>query len=496
MIEDVKSFIDEATRPGGRTQSSVLYDAYREFVTGKGIRPASPNEFYNELAHRGYPSRKSGGVMVRDLSLLISGVLPDDVDAVQTWLDGEPVATVKPDGSTLPTVDELAAQYCERGANMTAREVAEHFGVSDDWVRDTLKAEGITKKSAPFSDATFEATDVDELVTESLAMKRHLYKIKADRAERREWQNRAIGAETALAALRRDRETLASWCRMAVMDVAPAEIEPPRYSDTGTAYHAVVADPHVGLQVYGKEAWTGENYHTDIAADRIVDAARRAGSWVDSMRGVLGAPRVIHYSILGDLAHAQFYATVSGRPMQVDGRSRRVFEKIVNACATAISTLAQVSPVEARLTDGNHDGDIPFYVATALAAYFREVPHVNVSTSYNHQCSFFEGETLHVLDHGRTVTALESKTAHADMATVVREIGEMYPPHRRAKVWLGDKHSGAGAWHGRHTELIRVPALASTDDYAQGINYVHDYDAYVYSLTERGGIGNVGRLYE
>jgi hypothetical protein len=316
------------------------------------------------------------------------------------------------------------------------------------------------------------------------------------RVERRDLERRAYEAESKLARLRVDRETLASWCGNAVQRVVPAKLAAPAYSDTGAAYHAVIADAHVGLQVYGKESWTGENYHTDLAAERIVDAARLAAEYVDSMRAVVGAPRIVHYSILGDLFHALHYATVSGRPMQVDGRSRRVFEKVVNAVATALLTLGQVAPVHARITDGNHDGDLAFYVATALAAYFRDVPHVSVETSYNKQCSFYEGETLHVLDHGRGWAELAAKRVGAEAATILHEIGEAYPPHRRAKIWVGDKHSAASAWHGRHTEVIRVPALASLDDFAQGLNYSHDYDAYVYALTERGGIAHARRLYE
>lgn len=485
----------------------MLYDSYRSYASSyRGVHPVSEREFYRALHAAGYPSRKTSGHMVRDLELVVQ----DDGPAATfwngpTWDNVADAKGVTPlgYGPAYPwgndagaKLDALVRAYSSRGEGMTMREVAEHFGTSEDDVRATLKAANVRKGDPPFAPSRLEAEPIDDLVAEGLDAKRHAYKVKADRRERHDLQRRADSAEAELAALRADRDSLASWCSMAVQGVEPATIATPRYSDTGWAAHVPIADPHVGLQVYGKESWTGENYHTDLAADRIVDAARRAAGWVDGMRGMLGAPRVVHYSIVGDLFHALQYATVSGRPMQVDGRARRVFEKVVNAVATALSTLGQISPVEARLTDGNHDGDLVFYVATALAAYFRDVPHISVQTSYNHQCSFYEGETLHVLDHGRGWTDVSAKRVGAEAATILHEIGEMYPPHRRAKIWVGDKHSPAAAFHGRQVEVIRVPALASLDDYAQGLNYAHDFDAYVYALTERGTIGHTGRLYE
>lgn len=493
-VDQVAVWADETLYSGGSTRSTVLYNAffswYRDSV---GDDVPSQAEFYRELVDMGYPSRKSGGVMVRDLSFKDDVAAHDDSIKI-TWTSDDTCTVMRADAA--PDVDDLAAAYSRHGQNLTAREVAEAFGISEDIVKLMLKNAGVRKSDPPFSADTLDSGDTDELVERGLEYKRNAYKVKAARAERRDLERRVEAAESAMRDHDARREHIKNGIAAALRTVDPPQLERPAISETGRAYHFPIADSHVGLQVYGKEAWTGENYHTDLAADRIVEAASKAAGWIDSMRSVSGAPRVVHFSIIGDLFHALHYATVAGRPMQVDGRQRRVFEKVVNAVATAIVQLAEVSAVEARLTDGNHDGDLVFYVATALAAYFKDVPHVNVQTSYNHQCSFFEGETLHVLDHGRTVTALDSPRAQAGMATVVREIGEMYPPHRRAKVWVGDKHSPAAAWHGRHTELIRVPALASLDDYAQGINYSHDYDAYVYALTDKGGIGHMGRLYE
>ena len=488
---------------GGATRSTALYDAFADYhLEHEGDNVPTQREFLDELTRMGYPSRKSGGVMVRDLSFkgAYKGTTLEDVaDAVN---NDKPLRGYGDEyawgNNASVKLDMLAGAYSRYGENLTARETGDRFGLPEDVVRHILKAAGIRKSDPPFSADTIESTDTDELVERGLEFKRNAYKVKAERAARRDLELRAETAEAAIRDHDARREHIKNGIAAALRSVAPAPRVDPQYRDpNGWAAHFPIADPHVGLQVYGKESWTGENYHTDLAADRIVEASGRAAGWIDRMAvGLNAPPRVIHFSILGDLFHALHYATVSGRPMQVDGRQRRVFEKVVNAVASAIATLGGVAPVEARLTDGNHDGDLVFYVATALAAYFKDEPHVTVSTSYNHQCSFFEGETLHVLDHGRTVTALESPRAQAGMATVVQEIGELHPPHRRAKVWVGDKHSPATAWHGRHTELIRVPALASLDDYAQGINYSHDFDAYVYALTEKGGIGHMGRLYE
>jgi hypothetical protein len=402
---------------------------------------------------------------------------------------------------------------------MTRREVAEHFGMPEETVKWRLKNAGIRKNDPPVDparianaiDAPEGATKVvtyldgkpvhefetlDALVDDSVEAKRHAVKVKMQRAERAELQRRAETAESLVRDHELKRKHIRNGVAAALREVDVINIAEPRFNEDGWAAHAVIADPHVGLQVYGKESWTGENYHTDLAAERIIDAAARAAGWIDGMSGMLGDPRVIHYSIVGDLFHALQYATVSGRPMQVDGRARRVFEKVLSGVASAIATLAQVAPVEARITDGNHDGDLAFYVATALAGYFRSVPTVSVETSYNHQCSFYEGETLHVLDHGRAWAALDSKKVGADAAVILEEIGEMYPPHRFAKIWIGDKHSPQVAWPSRKTEVIRVPALASLDDYAQGLNYSHDFDAYVYALSPRGTIAHQGRLYE
>jgi hypothetical protein len=497
-LDHVREFLTDCTRPGGTTRSSVLYDTYCKYESGyRGRAPISSTEFYYALRDLGYPARKSNGVMVRDLAIVVQhdDAAEASVVGAQTYLDGQPVATVAFDDAGAK-LDAIVACYSKHGKNMTMRETADHFGISEDEVRATLKAANVRKSDPPFDPARVEAEDVDDLVDEGLAIKRERYKVEAARRERADLERRALEAESMVRDHELKRQHIMNGIRVALRDVEPIEFGEPAYHDDGWAAHAPVADPHVGLQVYGKESWTSENYHTDLAAERIVDAAARAAGWIDSMRGMLGAPRVIHYSIVGDLFHALHYATVSGRPMQVDGRSRRVFEKVVNAVATACTTLVQVAPVECRITDGNHDGDLAFYVATTLAAFFNNTPLVRVESSYNHQCAFVEGETTHILDHGRSWTSLDAKKVGAEAANIRAEMAEMYGMTKRAKIWVADKHSPAGAWHGRHVEVIRVPALASLDDYAQGLNYSHDFDAYVYALTERGGIAHQGRLYE
>ena len=514
-------FVAERTVPGGATRTGVLYDAFRywldynarygECLSDSGM---TAQKFAETLTELGYPSRKTRGVMVRDLALA-----DDDIDyhdgaiAVQTYFGTgtQPVTTFKPSGgghavgygSEFPwgndageKLDMIVREYSNHGNGRTVREVAEMFGTSEDDVRETLKSANVRKSDPPFAPDRLLDEDVDDLVDEGIEVRRHAYKVKAERAERRDMAKRLADAEAAVADHDARREHIRNGVAAGLREVSPHVQTDPAYSPDGWAAHFPIADPHVGLQVYGKESWTGENYHTDIAADRVVESARRAAGWVDGMSGMLGLPRVIHYSILGDLFHALHYATVSGRPMQVDGRQRRVFEKVVNSVASAIVTMAQVAPIQARLADGNHDGDLVFYAATALAAYFKDDPNISVTTSYNHQCSFLEGETLHILDHGRTWGNLDTPKVGRDAANLMSELGAQYPPHRHAKIWVGDKHSPSLAWPGRHVEVMRMPALASLDDYAQGLNYSHDFDAYCYALGADGRIAHQGRLYE
>lgn len=251
--------------------------------------------------------------------------------------------------------------------------------------------------------------------------------------------------------------------------------------------HAPLADVHAGLLVWRKESWRGEDYDTEISAQRIREHGERVADWIASQDGVC---TIVHRTDLGDILHSLTEATVSGTPLQVDGRPLKVWREVIRGEIEAIEALRKVcGKVQIRRVPGNHDGVQADVLSEYLDAWYRNDDDVEVFITSNEHNHFIVGDTLHVLTHGKRISSSISHKAKASFEVIARETaGEDYWDIKKIKVYFGHLHNPAVERQGRHMELIRLPSLAEPDQFAQSLYFSHDPEARAFRLDQSGDI--------
>lgn len=186
----------------------------------------------------------------------------------------------------------------------------------------------------------------------------------------------------------------------------------PRYCNADLLSVYPLADAHIGMMAWAKE--TGEDYDTNIAADRVRD-------WIG--RCIAASPDAETAVILdvGDLTHAddQTNQTPKSRHvLDVDTRHFRTLDITIQTMAAAVDlALLKHARVIVRILPGNHNPTSYLAVMFALAERYRAEPRVDVVKDPS---EFF------ILEWGKVMLAAH----HGDKATAQRmvlDLAEVHP---------------------------------------------------------------------
>lgn len=257
-------------------------------------------------------------------------------------------------------------------------------------------------------------------------------------------------------------------------------IEPPSVRSEGLLTVYPIFDAHIGMRSWGQE--TGEDYDTDIAAQRIVDGISRcvaASPASDKAVVIVG----------GDLLHANDSTNqtpMSRHVLDVDTRHGRTIEVAIRAIAAAIEMAAQRhTDVTVAVIPGNHDRDAYLAVLFALRERYRHNERIEVQRQ--------PGEFF-VMEYGRIMLAAH----HGDKAKAERLV--MHMADQWPDMWGRTRHRYYFTGHLHHAKLLdvggvqveQVRAVAPRDAYAASHAYSarSEMQAITYSRED----GEVSRV--
>jgi hypothetical protein len=381
--------------------------------------------------------------------------------------------------------------YSKAGGNLTKSQVAQKHDIPFLVLENCLKKYEFYKSSAPCTHEEMEKTsDLEPLIEESLQAKTYRFQ---QEIERREIGKLKEGYKK-LYEREQDRRAIAKELSEEFKGLV-GDIEPPKPIQRevleGGIYHCPLADVHSGLQVWGTELWA-DDYDLETACERIVDHADRSASFINSQ----GGASEVYMTDLGDTFHTLTGATEKGTQLHMDSRPKKIWRKTVDAKIRAINKMLTVSPkVKVIATEGNHDFIFNFLLYEALEMYFHTDPRVEVLTTVSPQSHFIVGDTMHLLLHGSKLGQLTSPKVKSTVEIIARQsAGKEYLRAQKIKVYVGHLHSSQVETQGGHMELIRLPAVANTDDYAQSLGYYSIPGARIFRLDEHGDIDIEKRL--
>jgi hypothetical protein len=383
---------------------------------------------------------------------------------------------------------EVVWSYSRAGGNLTKAEVAREFDIPRPYLERALALYGHLKASMPYlREEVGETEDVEGLAERTLERKEHDYyrhlqekEIRRLRREVQAYREGEYRRREAMSALAEEFRALAGD-----LSRAPKWPAPRPTVREGWVAHLPLADVHAGLYVWGEELWA-HNYDTDNACSRIIDHAEESAGWIERQGGC----RVAWVADVGDLFHGLLNATERGTPLQQDTRARRVWRMTVDAKIRAVRTILEVVPeVKVVSTPGNHDHIFNFLFHEALDMHFSEDQRVEVITTVTPQSYFVVGSTMHLLLHGTKIGQLTSPKAKATVELIARNsAGRDYAKVNQIKAYVGHLHNSQTETQGAHLEMIRLPAAAETDDYAQSLGFFHQPGARLFRLDQTGDI--------
>ena len=168
-----------------------------------------------------------------------------------------------------------------------------------------------------------------------------------------------------------------------------------------------VKDPHL-LEInipdlhYGSLCWapeSGENYDSEIAAERYLTAIERLLSLSN------GFPvEKIHFPIGSDFFNTDTPqgTTTAGTMQHNDGRWQKMYAEGVGLMIQAINRLREVAPVEVILIQGNHDYQLSYCAAHAIDMHFAGVKPVTVDWSPRERKFRTYNQNLVCYTHGKS----------------------------------------------------------------------------------------------
>lgn len=259
---------------------------------------------------------------------------------------------------------------------------------------------------------------------------------------------------------------------------APAAPPEAVLDDLCTVYP--IADAHIGLMAWGKEA--GADYDTNIAAERVRSwVAQCVASSPFSETGII--------MDVGDYTHANddtYQTPRSKHVLDVDTRMFRTLDIGIATLGGAVeSALTKHKTVHVVILPGNHDSTIYLAVMFALAERYRDEPRVIV---HKKPGEFF----LH--EFGRVMIAAH----HGDKAKADRLVH--FVADEFAEAWGRTKHRFLFTGHLHHAKMQDIGGMkweqlrAVTERDAYAVSHAYSARAQLQGITyhrERGEIQRV-----
>jgi len=175
---------------------------------------------------------------------------------------------------------------------------------------------------------------------------------------------------------------------------------------------------------------------------------------------------------------ATFTTPKSGHNLDVDGRLPKIFEVGATSVCKAIERCLEVAPVHVILVRGNHDGDLSYFLATVLKAYFRNDKNITVDTETLARKYYRYGNTLlgmcHMASRGlkpERLGAIMAKEAKADFALTTHHEWHVGHTHRASQYDFNPLAEELGF------RVRTLPALTATDKWHFEEGYVANYRA-------------------
>jgi hypothetical protein len=260
----------------------------------------------------------------------------------------------------------------------------------------------------------------------------------------------------------------------------PDPVQPPEKHDADLLTIYPIADAHMGLMAWGKE--TGEDYDTNIAAERV-------RNWIARAVDASPASGVAVILDVGDLTHADDDSNMTPRSkhvLSVDTRHFRTLDVTIAALAGAVDyALLKHERVEVYILPGNHNQTSYMAVMFALSERYRNEPRVTVHKKPGEFFVMQFGNCMLAAHHGHG--AKPDRMVHF----LADEFASIWGATRHRFLWTGHLHHHKSADIGGVTwEQLR--AVTARDAYAVGHAYVAR--AQLQAITLHRTDGEVSRV--
>jgi hypothetical protein len=153
-------------------------------------------------------------------------------------------------------------------------------------------------------------------------------------------------------------------------------------------------DAHIGMRARKEES--GEDYTTQIAADRLIDGVSKcvSSSPASKFGVILVGGDYLHHNDNSNL-------TQSGHVLDVDTRIEQTLEAAIDALAAAVDIAAtKHEKVLVSVIKGNHDRDIYVAVMMAMIQRYRNNPRIEVQRNAGDFFAMEFGLCLLAAHHG------------------------------------------------------------------------------------------------
>jgi hypothetical protein len=241
-------------------------------------------------------------------------------------------------------------------------------------------------------------------------------------------------------------------------------------------------DSHIGKLAWAPEV--GDDYDIQIATD-LYDRATAFGVQRAQLVGKIGK---IFLPIGSDLFHVnnQDNETAKGTRQSVDGRLAKIYRVAYHAVIRQIEAFAHIAPIDVVPVRGNHDPEMMMSLMELLAAWFRNTPHVNISTTLKKRSAYMYGDCFIGVCHGDGVGADKLGTVFST------EFPEMWGRAKYRIILIGHWHKQkemryvSADTYGNY--IVHVcPSLSYTDDWHYEHGFIGDKitEAHVFSKTSK-----------
>lgn len=238
------------------------------------------------------------------------------------------------------------------------------------------------------------------------------------------------------------------------------------------------------------------DFHLDKLTVKPESIEERVEQYKTALKDLVEKTTIVYnirtavFPISNDFFHTDSYqgTTTAGTPLDISTSWNQAYEIGFDLMVWAISYISSVArDVEVILVAGNHDTTKGFYMAHALAIFFRDREDIYFDKSFEKLKYTVLGDTFIGYHHGNCKSVEELPLMFATTPSSSQEFGTS--THR--EIHVGDKHSYmTKEVKGSNVRIVRVPSLSGDDRWHTDngfINHIRAAIAIVYH-PEKGRI--------